>query len=90
MESCICIDCLNPHCIYNVIRNLASQVKELPKSLSEYLCKNMLCGSNDKINYHNCECIESTCVNACKVIDLYEDLSDEIIAVTRTTVNSIL
>ena len=50
-ETCLCIDCLNPHCIYNAIRHLLNKNKlqTLPRSLTEYLCQEMVCEKDEKL-----------------------------------------
>ena len=77
MESCVCMICLNSHCIYNAIRNSLRITKmvELPKSLSEYLCKNFYCQKDEKILFHDINCILGVCKQNCKIINLKDNLT---------------
>ena len=43
MENCVCITCRNIHCTYNTLTKCLKNPLELPKSPSEYLCKNITC-----------------------------------------------
>ena len=79
MESCKCINCLNPH-IYDAIKRLLTKNKlcKLPSSLTEYLCHDMVCDKSKEINMRHLECIEGKCKNSCKITNLENDLCKEI------------
>ena len=84
MESCKCINCLNPHNIYDAIKN---KLRKLPSSLTEYLCHDMVCDKSKEINMHHLECIEGKRKNSCKITNLENDLCEEIRKTKNKTVS---
>ena len=48
-EMCLCSKCLNPHCLYKAIKTNVNV--DLPKSLSDYLCKNFKCDHEPETNF---------------------------------------
>ena len=64
MEGCLCIKCLNPHSLY---ASLKKCVKDLPMSLSEYLCEGFECGKDYDINFPKLDCIYGKCQNKCEI-----------------------
>ena len=80
MESCKCINCLNPHNIYDAIKRLLTKnkLRKLPSSLTEYLCHDMVCDKSKEINMHHLECIEGKCKNSCKITNRENNLCEEI------------
>ena len=83
MESCVCITCLNNHCIYNAIRKCLRNFEELPKSLSEYLCKKMKCVKNEKIGYHNLDCILGMYEEKCELTNIENGLQGHLTQCTK-------
>ena len=76
MESCLCVVCCNNHRLYNAVRwNIK---RELPRSLSDYLCETITCPRKNFINYHDIECISGTCENKCKIRSVMRDLKKEV------------
>ena len=76
MESCLCITCLNFHCLYSAIRRNVK--RQLPHSISEYLCETVTCPKDDKIGFHDIKCINGKCENHCKARCVADDLKVEI------------
>ena len=66
-ELCLCSKCLNPHCLYQAIRSALKSAIALPTSLSQYLCKNMNCGRETKIDFYKRTFILGQCDN-CKIV----------------------
>ena len=75
-EMCLCSKCLNPHCLYKA---LTSALKtELPRSLSQYLCKNMKCEKESKTRYFHRDCILGKCDNSCQIVNIAADLKNHL------------
>ena len=75
MEMCLCSKCLNPHCLYQAIRKECKELN-LPSSLSEFLCQDIKCVKDNKINYYYISCIQELCPNMCTIINIEEKLKD--------------
>ena len=67
MDSCLYSKCLNPHTVYKSLRR-AVESQNLPKSQSEYLCKDFKCDQED-IGNQSVECIQGSCGH-CKIVDI--------------------
>ena len=65
-ESCMCIKCLNIHCIYKSLRTNCPEL-DLPDSLTEYLTSSFRCMRDENIKFHKLECINSTCSSTYKI-----------------------
>ena len=64
MEACMCSKCLNPHSLYEAIRQ---NMCGLPHSLTEYLTDTFKCSEDTNINYARLECIKRIWHNMCKI-----------------------
>ena len=69
MESCTCINCVNPHYLYKSYKKVTKKLtgKVLPNSLTDFLTQNFKCSMNNEFDYWNSECIKGTCKNKCKI-----------------------
>ena len=76
METCLCIICVNNHCVYNAIRRNIK--RELPRSLTEYLCGIMKFEKNSSIKFDEIECISGTCSNKCQIRNTVTDFKEEV------------
>ena len=72
MEMCLCGKCLNPHNIYKAIKSAINE--ELPKSLSEYVSKELTCSKDTFNKFHKLDCITGKCNKSCKLLDIKSDL----------------
>ena len=61
-ESCLCIICLNVHCLYDAKENT------FPTSLSSYITSSIKCEDEQKIQFSKFECLTSNFVNKCEII----------------------
>ena len=59
MEMCLCGKCLNPHNVYTAIRRTVDT--DLPKSLSDFLTKQIKCKKEEFIGCHAVKCISGKC-----------------------------
>ena len=66
MEGCLCTKCLNPHCLYDLLRK---NIDDLPHSLTDYLTESFQCSKDSEINYPKLECINRTCKNNCEIVN---------------------
>ena len=82
MECCLCSKCLNPHALYTTLRR---NMKDLPRSMSEYLTMFFECSQDGHINYPKIECIKGTCENNCCIMD--ESRSDKYVDIWRKKVS---
>ena len=73
---CLCGQCLNPHNLYKALKK--SVDTELPRSLSDYLCKHMKCGKELETNFYHLKCVLDQCPNGCKITDINHDLRGEL------------
>ena len=75
-ELCLCAKCLNPHSLFKTLSNIKNL--ELPSSLSDYLCKDMVCGKENETNYYKLDCILGKCDMKCQITDILNDLQPKI------------
>ena len=74
-EMCLCSKCLNPHSLYKAIKTTVDT--DLPHSLSEYLCKSIVCPKDPETNFYSRECILGQCKNNCKITCISDDLKND-------------
>ena len=85
-ESCMCIKCLNIHCIYKSLRTNCPEL-DLPDSLTEYLTSSFRCMRDENIKFHTLECINSTCSSTCKIKSSIEQFKFDI---NRKEINKLI
>ena len=66
---------LNSHCLYKAIKTDVNT--DLPKSLSDYLCKNFKCDCEPETNFFHRDCILGKCQNKCEILSISNDLKDQ-------------
>ena len=71
-EMCLCSKSLNPHCLYKAIKNNVNT--DLPKSPSDYLCKNFKCDHEPETNFLHRDYILGKCQNKCEILSISDDL----------------
>ena len=74
-EMCLCSKCLNLHSLYKAIKTTVDT--DLPHSLSEYLCKSIVCPKDPETNAYSCECILGQRKNNCKITCISDDLKND-------------
>ena len=66
---------LNSHCLYKAIKTNVNT--DLPKSLSDYLCKNFKCDCEPETNFFHRDCILGKCQNKGEILSISNDLKDQ-------------
>ena len=74
-EMCLCSKCLNPHCLYKASKTNVNT--DLPKSLSDDLCKNFKCDHEPETNFFHRDCTLGKCQNKCEILSTSADLKDQ-------------
>ena len=72
---CLCSKCLNPHCLCKATKTNVNT--DLPKSLSDYLCKNFKCDRELETKFFHRDCILEKCQNKCEILSISDDLKDQ-------------
>ena len=69
MESCTCLNCVNPHYLFSSIKCNIKKLngKVLPDLLTEYLTTHFTCSINEDVAYHDLTCIQGKCKNECTI-----------------------